>query len=338
MKFPTAMQMYPETAYYDLTELSYYDADEANRYVYLKTVAKDRTNKTLTPARNRKYELGFDVNCGSISLTLTAFHENERNGFESQSYYFPQTYTYYDTETYTGTGTSKPSLSDFTATSKSKFLSYNYTTNAAVVVKDGIEYQLSTKKIKAINTEIVLNGAWFHTRYDISQVRYEYPTIISNGDYYPYVAVFNAGSESKVREQLNSTLFFNTHLSKQRLLFSTSIQTVWYTSYKMIEYSGVPDSYIDLDGVTHPFTDVEKASTAFQSLIETFSDAYFDEERTPISLEVNLKVTKEIGKNLKLSFFVNRLFDYNPLYYSRFGVATQKWVTPFMGAEIQIKI
>jgi hypothetical protein len=338
MKFPTAMQMYPETAYYDLTELSYYDADEANRFVYLKTVAKDRTNKALTPARNRKYELGFDVSACGISLNLTAFHEKERNGFESQSYYFPQTYTYYDTETYTGTGTDKPTLADFTATTKSRFLSYNYTTNAAVIVKDGIEYQLSTRKIKAINTEIVLSGAWFHTRYDISQPRYEYPTIITNGNYYSYVAVFNAGSESKTREQLNSTLFFNTHLSKQRLLFSTSIQTVWYTSYKMIEYSGIPDYYIDLNGETHSFTDVEAASSEFQSLIETFSSAYFDEERTPISLEVNLKVTKEIGKNLKLSFFVNRLFDHNPLYYSRFGVATQKWVTPFMGAEVQIKI
>jgi hypothetical protein len=73
-------------------------------------------------------------------------------------------------------------------------------------------------------------------------------------------------------------------------------------------------------------------------LIKTFSSVYFNTESTPVSLEVNLKVTKEIGNNLKLSFFINRILDYNPRYTTRFGASTQKWVTPFMGAEFQIKL
>ncbi len=337
LKIPTALQLYPEMAYYDIAELNYYSTlNESNRLVYLLTIIKDRTNNQLTPARNRKLEVGFDLNYKGISLNVTAFHEKENNGFEEQSLYFPQIYKQYNTDSYSGTGT--PTINDFSYELKSMFLSYPYTTNAAVVVREGIEYQLSINKIRAINTEIVLNGAWFHTRYDISQPRYKYPTIVSSGEYYPYVGVFNAGSDSKAQEQFNTTLFLNTHFSKQRLLFSTSIQSVWHTSYKMIEYSGIPDSYIDLNGTTHAFTDVEKQSPAFKSLIETFSSAYFNAERTPISLEVNLKVTKEIGNNLKLSFFVNRLLDYNPRYTTRFGVSTQKWVTPFMGAEIQIKL
>jgi len=337
LKFPTALQLYPEKAYYDISELNYYStASEANRLVYLLTAIKDRTNYTLTPARNRKLEGGFDINYRDISLTITAFRENENNGFEEQTLYFPQTYKLYDTNSYTGTA--KPTVSDFTYQTKSMFLSYSTTSNAAVIVKEGLEYQFSTKKIKAINTEIVVNGAWFRTHYDISQPRYKYPNIVVSGDYYPYVAVFNAGNDSKVQEQFNTTLFLNTHLSKQRLLFSTSIQTVWYTSYKMDEYSGIPDSYIDLNGDVHAFTDAEKQSSAFKSLMETFSSAYFKTEKTPVSLEVNLKLTKEIGNNLKLSFFVNRLLDYNPRYTTRFGVSTQKWVTPFMGAEVQIKL
>ena len=337
LKFPTALQLYPEKAYYDISELNYYStANESNRLVYLLTTIKDRTNYQLTPARNRKFEAGFDLNYRGMSLTVTAFRENEHNGFEEQTLYFPQAYKLYNTNSFTGTGT--PTINDFTYAYKSMFLSYSTTTNAATVIKEGLEYQFSTRKIKSLNTEIVLNGAWFRTHYDISQPRYEYPNIVVNGDYYPYVAVFNAGNDSKVQEQFNTTLFFNTHFSKQRLLFSTSIQSVWYTSYKMDQYSGIPDSYIDLNGTTHVFTDVEKQSSAFKSLIETFSSAYFNTESTPISLEVNLKVTKEIGNNLKLSFFVNRLLDFNPRYTTRFGVSTQKWVTPFMGAEIQIKL
>jgi len=337
LKFPTALQLYPEKSYYDIAELNYYStANENNRLVYLLTTIKDRTNYQLTPARNRKYEVGIDLNYRGVSLSVTAFREKEKNGFEDQSLYFPQKYKQYDASSYTGT--TKPTVNDFSYKPDSMFLSYNYTTNSAVIIKEGIEYQLSIKKLPIINTEIVLNGAWFRTRYDISQPRYKYPTIVTLGSYYPYVAVFNAGSDSKTQEQFNTTLFLNTHFSKQRLMFSTSIQSVWYTSYQMLAYSGIPDSYIDLNGTVHPFTDVQKQSAAFKSLIETFSAAYFNPERSPIALEVNLKVTKEIGDHLKLSFFVNRLLDYNPRYTTRFGVSTQKWVKPFMGAEIQLKL
>lgn len=336
VKFPTAMQLYPEKAYYDISELNYYTATEANRLVYLLTVVKNRSNSELIPARNRKIEGGFDLHFGGNTLNLTVFHENERNGFEAQSMYFPQVYKLYNPQSFTGTGV--PTVGDFTYVEKAMFLSYSTTTNAAVVQKSGIEYQWTTRKIKAINTEIVVNGAWFRTTYDISADRYEYPTIVTAGDYYPYMGIYKAGDDSKVRKQLNTNLFFNTHLSKQRLMFSTSVQTIWTSSYQMMQYSGVPYAYIGLDGVQHPFTDTELNDPAFKPLIETFSSAYFKPEVSPISVEVNLKVTKEIGSNLKLSFFVNRLIDYNPRYFSRFGVATQKWVTPFMGAEIQIKI
>ena len=337
LKFPSTMQLYPEQSYYDIPELNYYStANEENRLIYLYTKIKDRTNNELTPARNRKFETGFDINYRGISLNLTIFKENENNGFEQQSFYFPQSYNLYNTNSFTGTG--KPTVNDFTYVPKKMFLAYSYTTNASKVIKKGVEYQVSTKKIKALNTEFVINGAWFQTQYDISQPRYKYTSIVVGGDYYPYVGVFNAGSDSKIQEQFNTTLFLNTHFSKQRLLFSTSIQTVWYTSYQMLEYSGFPDSYINLNGEVLPFTNAEKQNPEFRSLIETFSNAYFDEERTAISIGVNLKVTKEIGNNLKLSFFVNRLLDYNPRYTSRFGITTQRYVTPFMGAEIQLKL
>ncbi len=337
VKFPTVLQLYPEKSYYDIPELNYYStANPDNRLIYLSTIIKERTNYDLTPARNTKYEVGFDINYKGSVLNVTLFTENENNGFEQQSLYTPQNYNLYNTNSFTGTG--KPTVSDFTYQPKTMFLASSVTTNGAKVIKKGIEYQLSIKKIPVINTEIVLNGAWFQTQYDISLPRYKYTSIVVAGDYYPYVGVFNAGNDSKVQEQFNTTLFLNTHFSKQRLMFSTSIQAVWYTSYQMIQYSGIPDSYKNLKGDVLPFTDTEKQNPDFKSLIETFSSAYFDPERSPVAIGVNLKVTKEIGNNMKFSFFVNRILDYNPSYVSRFGITSQKFVTPFMGAEIQLKL
>jgi hypothetical protein len=165
MKFPTAMQLYPEKAYYDISQLNYYStSNEQNRLVYLLTAIKDRTNYQLEPARNRKFEVGFDLDFSSFSFDLTLFREKTQNSFEQQSMYFPLQYKRYDASSFTGTGT--PTVSDFSFVPDTMFLSYSYTTNASVVVKEGIEYQLRIKKIPAINTEIVINGAWFHTQYD----------------------------------------------------------------------------------------------------------------------------------------------------------------------------
>ena len=349
IKFPTILQLYPEKAYYDIPELNYYSQDENNRMIYILTKIQDRTNYDLKPARNRKMEVGFDLFYLGMTLNVTVFHEKENNGFEQQSLYFSQNYTSFVEDQDPNTIiTGKPTISygtngtqsfyGFTSLPKSKFLGYSYSTNAAVVVKDGVEYQFSSRKIKPINTEIVISGAWFKTKYDISQPRYEYPMVVTGGNNYPYVAVFNTGNDSKTREQFNTTIFFNTHFPRHRLLFSTSLQALWYTSSKMKAYDSAPDYYITLDGITHSFTEVEKADNAFKELLEVHNAAYFDDERTPVSVELNLKVTKEIGNHLKLSFFVNRLLDYNPRFTTRFGIASQKWVTPFMGAEVQVKL
>ena len=337
VKFPTLMQLYPEKAYYDISELNYYSTSNTdNRLVYLLTVIKNRTNYDLKPARNRKKEFGFDAKYKGVMLDVTFFTEKSNNSFKSQSVYFPQAYKNYDNSSYTGT--SKPSVSDFTYTTDTMFLQYSYATNGAIVNKSGIEYQLTIPSLPVIQTEIVLNGAWFKSRYDMSQPRYEYPTIVTNGKYYQYVGVYSTGSDCVTREQFNTNVFFNTHLRKQRLIFSTSLQAVWYTSYQMKEYSGRPDYYINAKGETLPFTDVEAENSDFSSLIKTFSSAYFNKEKTPVSLEVNLKASKEIGDHLQLSFFVNRLLDYNPKYTTRFGVETRNSVDPaFMGAEVQFK-
>ena len=53
---------------------------------------------------------------------------------------------------------------------------------------------------------------------------------------------------------------------------------------------------------------------------------------------LNLKATKEIGKHLKLSFMVNRLWDYNPKYRTKTNGEDRTWVVPAFGAELGIKI
>lgn len=336
VKFPTLMQLYPEKAYFDITQLNYYSNNVDHRRIIFQTYIFDRSNFQLKPSYNQKWEVGFEAAFDFLQLDFTVFRELMPTGFQQQSYFVPLSYKNYNASNFAGNR--PPGTSDLTFTNDTAFYSFSKTTNAAVVEKKGIEYQIRTRRLPLINTEIVVNGAWFRTRYDISDVRYKHTSLVIDGKYYPYVGIFNAGRDSRVNSRWNTNVFLNTHLPKQRLIFSTTVQMIWCNAFQMIEYSGIPDYYIDLKGQIHPFTDKERNNVLFQPLIETFSAAYFLPERTPISFEVNFRATKEISNQLRISFYVNRLIDYNPRYTTRFGTVAQQWVTPFMGAELQIKI
>ncbi len=336
VKFPTLMQLYPEKAYFDIPQLNYYSKNEENRIIHFKTYIVDRTNANIKPSQNTKFEYGFDLKCDFVTIDLSIFHELSANAYEQQMIFKPISYKNFNAASYQGQ--SKPVLSDFNFSVDTAFYGYSTSTNAAFIRKKGIEFQIRTKKIEALSTEIVVNGAWFKTTYDINDVRYKHSSIVVGGRYFPYVGVFDAGRDSRVNSQFNTNIFLNTHLPKQRLVFSAAIQLIWHSAFQMIPYSGIPNSYINLKGEQHSFGSSEINNPVFKPLIETFSSAYFLMEKNPISAELNLRATREISNHLKMSFFVNRLIDYNPMYKTRFGTSARKWVIPFMGAEIHIKI
>ena len=115
------------------------------------------------------------------------------------------------------------------------------------------------------------------------------------------------------------------------------IQVVWTSRSWSKKFSGLPTSYIGKDGIERSFTPDMASDPAFSSIVLTFSDSYFEPNVSPVSVSLNLKASKEIGKNLKASFFVHRLWDYNPRYRTHLNTETRRWVIPFFGAEVQMK-
>jgi len=336
IKFPTLMQLYPEKAYFDIPQLNYYSNNAENRLIHFRTYSIDRTNTSIAPSKNSKFEYGLDIKYDFIQMEISIFNELSSNAYEQQTHFLPLIYKNYDAASYTGNR--KPGINDFSFKADTAFYGYNTTTNAALIRKKGVEFQIKTKKIKALSTEFVMNGAWFKSTYDINDVRYKHSNIVVAGKYFPYVGIFDAGRESRVNSQLNTNIFFNTHIASQGLVFSTAIQFLWHSAFQMIAYDGIPTHYINLKGEKLAFTNNELNDPVFKPLIETFSPAYFLPEKNPVSIELNFRATKEINKQLRISFFVNRLIDYNPMYKTRFGTNARKWVIPFMGAEMQLKI
>lgn len=251
-KFPTMAQLYPDDMYFDYTELNYFSTKKPEfNYAQVRTFIESRVNYELEPAKNVKYEVGLEFRIGQTKLDLTYFREMMNNGFAQTDAYTTHYYRYYDAESVKNPA-SKPSLSEFEYSDENITNTYSYTKNRAKVYKKGIEYTLDLGQIKPILTRIRINGAWFSTHYSSSTIRYSRPSVSIKLDVndkvdkpYPYVGVYDYDTDSERKSQFNTNIYFDTHVPFLRMIFTTSLQTMWFEMNSSDYYSGRPIAFID---------------------------------------------------------------------------------------------
>ena len=106
-----------------------------------------------------------------------------------------------------------------------------------------------------------------------------------------YAGYYNDPEGSKY-QSFNTNFTFDTDIPSLRLNISLSVQNMWFTSNQTLPRSGIPLEYVDIDGVTHPWTDLAAADPYLKQLIRTYSSSAFDERRVPAESNFNLKATK----------------------------------------------
>ncbi len=99
-----------------------------------------------------------------------------------------------------------------------------------------------------------------------------------------------------------------------KLIFTTSVQCMWMIRTKQMKKNGMPIAYISSeDGQLHDYTEESLNDPYLLQLARTYNDDQFKAFTVPMSMVVNLKVTKEIGRYMRLSFFANKILDYLPI-------------------------
>ncbi|MFA8451020.1 MAG: TonB-dependent receptor domain-containing protein [Bacteroidales bacterium] len=337
-KLPVITHLYPTRSYYDIMQLNYYSQDPQKRRLFIKTLIKDRTNYNLKPARNLKKEIGLRFNWGKTIWNVNYFHENLSSGFKYQSKYFSVQYKDYNESSKLPSDIDgPPDLDLFDYKLKNKLFAYSEVQNASRTIKEGIEFHVNVGKLNVINTNLSINGAWFRTMYDNSiPVTYK-PSIILQDREYPYVGIYDVDTK-EFKERLNTNFRLDTHIPELRILFSTSIEIVWFRISDYVENSGIPSSYLDEFGNKYLFTESSKDDQMLSLLIRKYNKNFFNSDKIPLALNLNLKVTKELGRSLSFSFFVDRVMDYYPVYTSKFGKKVKRIVYPYFGAEINFKL
>lgn len=340
-KYPTLLQIYPDRIYTDLIELNYYNLTPEYKRLYLHTYIDDPTNYSLRPARNDKWELRLGMQYDGNSLSITYFHERMNDGFRSSSQVRPYSYRDYEENAINGnTLTAKPSLENLPYSDKKILGIYSMTTNGSRMIKEGIEWQMATKRIEAIMTRLTVNGAWFKTTYTNSEPMFSRnSTAVIEGTPVNdlYIGYYDNRTGS-VREQFNTNFMADTYIPRLNLSFSITAECMWYTSSQSIRSNGVPLKYMDYNGNIHEFTDECKSDTYLQWLVNKYNDSAWLKQKVPFYMFLNLKVTKDFGKWMKIALFINRMIDYMPDYTTNSGLKVRRTSKPYFGMELNFSI
>lgn len=349
-KLPTMDYLYPDKIYKDYWMLNAYTNDASNRHLITYTQIYDATNKDLRENKNKKIEFGYDASFKGFELSMTLFHEFSKTGFEYFEFYAPVTYNLYTTlREDADISNRRPEKSDYIEQTYSEFATYTKVMNSKKTTKNGLEYRLIFPKIKPLQTDIEINGAYYKTTYGTSQPDYYYPNSKIGDNMYPYVGLYDLDART-IEQQFNSNFWFNTHITRFRLIFTNFFQLVWFQTKQYTDnfdgiYKKTPYAYIDFNNVTHIVTEEELAKingnedVSWYQLKRQSTKSEYEEDKKPIYLLWNIKATKELNDWAKLSFFVNGILDVHPKYMGKTSATTKReWSNPYFGMELVLNL
>lgn len=341
-RMPTIDYLFPQVHYSDFVQLGYYDVRHPEEYsrVNLRTYITDPTNYDLRAARNNKWEVRLGAEWGANRLSVTYFQERLRSGFRYSSVYDTYSYRRYDASAIDASSlTGQPSLEDLPYTDRTILDGYSYVTNGTRIDKQGIELQLTTARWQPLRTALTVTGAWFHTLYSNSQMLYKpVSTVIgSTAVSDMYVGLYDT-TDGRANDRFTTSFMFDTQIPRWGLIFTTTVQTTWWTKQRRLEENPIPASYLSAaDGKLHPFTQADMSDPMLQHLVASYNPQLFETQKEPIALYLNFKATKQIGRWLRLSAFVNRIIDYLPDYTLN-GMTVRRTSEAYFGMEATVTI
>ena len=336
-KMPTVDYLYPQVHYNDMIQLNYYDTTDPlnNSRVNLRTYIDDPTNYDLKAARNHKWEIRLGADWGGNRLSVTFFNERMNSGYRYSTVYNSYALRRYDSSVIIpGSLSAPPALEDLPYTDTRILDGFRRVTNGSRIDKKGIEYQINTVRWQALRTSLIINGAWFRSRYSNSQQLFATVNDVVGGTAVSdlYVGLYDT-NDGRINEQFNTNFMFDTQIPRWGLVFSTSIQCMWYLKTTRLRDNGTPSQYISAaDGQLHPYTDDSRNDLMLQYLVKHYNEQAYATQTVPPAVYINLKATKQIGRILKISAFVNRIIDYLPEYTVN-GLTIRRTSSPYFGME-----
>lgn len=332
-KLPSIDYLYPDKVYQDFIALNAYFNDPSKRLLITHTKIFNPENPLLRENKTRKMEFGYDLSINDYEISLTCFREETKGGMEYFTRYVPVQYTFYSELKHPVDG--RPSREDFDSYLMKDFTTYQIPTNSSKVIKKGLEYRFTTPKIDCLKSNIEVNGAYYKTVYTSGVPVMYRPAITVDNKPYDYVGYYK-GFDKTYSDRFNTNLWINTHIPSIKLIFTNFIQIVWFESMRLGKDVDVyPFQYMDTDGRIIPCTPADiDGNPKLSDLRRKLVSPKYNKEKLPPSVTMNIKLTKEFSRKVRLSFFADNIFSINPTYRSKYMKTQRRWTAPFFGTEL----
>ena len=273
VKLPSFNILYPRPEYLDLPIFTTTNNESNIAYSAYKTQVNHMTyNKDLKWQSNQQIEIGANATIAGIDMGVMFYRNVIHDTYTQQTSYLPFSYNYTGPASLEGVAipeanrsftidrtTGVVTVSDRTGklpsqalkyTTYNRFITNEQCINGSPVERMGVEYYFNFPKIPAIQTEIRLDGNYYHYKGLNEIINQSHPGMyanMSNGEPYKYIGHF-IGSASPVNgsitEEANMNLMFTTHIPKIRLICSLRLEATLYNqSQSLSEWSQGNRSY-----------------------------------------------------------------------------------------------
>ncbi|MBE9585040.1 TonB-dependent receptor [Mucilaginibacter sp. JRF] len=313
-KAPSMSFRYPAPTYFDIPLLNLYNGyvNESVFLVYTEKIIKDNSN--IKPSRSNQMELGVSYDGGWFNSSLFGYIKRNRDGLTSAMNYVLRYLPTYDTvitpgqkPVYTPTGNLRayPGLQD------------NSITNSVRSDNYGIEWFISTRKVRAIQTSFDLNTSYSYSRYNNlgTSIRIAGESYLNN-NFKAWYGIYPA-TNTKNRT-ITSKLTTNTHIPKLGFVVSLMADVYWQNITETLGNSNLPVAYIDRDGNLVPIEVYDANNTDYNYLALTPTAANKLSQPPFVYTNMSLRVSKEIRKKICISVYAYNFLniivrDYNEI-------------------------
>ncbi|HBG24514.1 MAG TPA: hypothetical protein DDX10_05560 [Rikenellaceae bacterium] len=341
-KAPGTLYLSPENAYFDFVHYNTLNSSSvpvAEQLLLSSTKIFNTENKALKIASNTKSEFGFDLKINKMRFSVTAYNENLINGYDlgmrAENFRLINYVQYEIGEAVPG---SIPKLKE--KSTNKVFVSFATPMNTIKANNRGVEFDFDFGRFDAIRTSFVLSGAYMRsTEWNDAN---SFGTNKNLNSLEKNIGIYEEGNTKDQRERFLTTLRVIHNIPSIGFVVTATAQITWmnktWTNYGN---DTMFVSYISReDGQVKPFNPAMKDDPEFAYMFSSKSPTRFIAESYYPGLIINFNLTKEIGENLKASFYANNMFNSRPLYESKRtpGSFTRLNIPLFFGFELALTI
>ena len=326
-KIPATAYLYPENVYFDRLVFSNYSGNSNERLYLYQTKVVDPTNRNLKSPYTHNFELGATYRKRGFSTSLTGYCKIDLRGITSKMVID----TMY-VQNYKMTGSEASGRPVYEPDGAPELITDAYYTpqNSLYSRSMGVELIGNIDHIRplgiSLNYSVVYNYSFFHSRGERASGSVDMTREAVIGLYAPL---------KNSSDEVVSTISITRHIPSIGLIFNLRLQNFWYRNYDRHGYSIYPVGYYNqnFEVVRFEGAEAEDPKWAYLRLSNTEP---LNIHQPLIVPNCHLRVSKELGRKLRLSCYINNVFNYRP-YITRDGTRTYFNQSPTISMDISYK-